>query len=86
MLTKTMYSGTLYFGHLGTGNDCPDYAGVLISGVEAVLHHSIVGYYVGSWDMCPYYIAVLNSGVWIRGVSAIQGSGLEGCLQFRGLD
>ena len=40
-----------------------------------------------------------NSGVWIRGVSAIQGSGLErcrldaiqgsgleGCLQFRGLD
>ena len=24
-----------------------------------------------------------NSGVWIRGVSAIQGSGLEGCLQFR---
>ena len=24
--------------------------------------------------------------VWIRGVSAIQGSGLEGCLQFRGLD
>ena len=74
MLTKTMYSGTLYFGHLGTGNDCPDYAGVLISGVEAVLHHSIVGYYVGSCDMCPYYIAVLNSG-----------SGLEGCLQFRGL-
>ena len=29
---------------------------------------------------------VCNSGVWIRGVSAIQGSGLEGCLQFRGLD
>ena len=24
--------------------------------------------------------------VHIRGVSAIQGSGLEGCLQFRGLD
>ena len=29
---------------------------------------------------------VCNSGVWIRGVSAVQGSGLEGCLQFRGLD
>ena len=29
---------------------------------------------------------VSDSGVWIRGVSAIQGSGLEVCLQFRGLD
>ena len=29
---------------------------------------------------------ICNSGVLIRGVSAIQGSGLEGCLQFRGLD
>ena len=29
---------------------------------------------------------VCKSGVWIRRVSAIQGSGLEGCLQFRGLD
>ena len=27
--------------------------------------------------------AICNSRVWIRGVSAIQGSGLEGCLQFR---
>jgi hypothetical protein len=29
---------------------------------------------------------VRNSGGWIRGVSAFQGAGLEGCLQFRGLD
>ena len=29
---------------------------------------------------------VCNPGVWIRGVSAIQGSGLEECLQFRSLD
>ena len=29
---------------------------------------------------------VCKLGVWIRGVSAIQGSGLKGCLQFRGLD
>ena len=29
---------------------------------------------------------VCNSGDWTRGVSAIQGTGLEGCLQFRGLD
>ena len=28
----------------------------------------------------------VRSGVWIRGVSAIQGSRLEGCPQFRGLD
>ena len=43
-------------------------------------------------------MSAINSGVWIRGVSAIQGSGLEeclqliqgsgleGCLLFRGLD
>ena len=30
------------------------------------------------------WVPVFN--VQIRGVSAIQGSGLEGCLQFRGLD
>ena len=29
-------------------------------------------------SMCPYQRGVCNSGVWIRGVSAIQGSGLEG--------
>ena len=29
---------------------------------------------------------VCYSGVWIRGVSAIQGSGLEGCPRFRGLN
>ena len=29
---------------------------------------------------------VSDSGVWIKGVSASQGSGLEVCLQFRGLD
>ena len=32
------------------------------------------------------YRGVCNSGVWIIGVSAIQGSGLEGCLHFRGRD
>ena len=36
--------------------------------------------------MCPHKRGVCNSGVWVRRVSAIQGSGLEGCLQFRGLD
>ena len=48
--------------------------GVLISRVEDVLWQSIGNHLV------PV------SCVYIREVSAIQGSGLEGCLQFRGLD
>ena len=35
MYTRTVEP--LYFGHLGTRKDCPDYQGVLISGVEDVL-------------------------------------------------
>ena len=32
----------------------------------------------GSSGMCPHKMDVCNSGSWIRGVSAIQGAGLEG--------
>ena len=33
-------------------------------------------------------MSAIQGSIWIRGVhvSAIQGCGLEGCLQFRGLD
>ena len=54
--------------------DCPGYYEVLISGVEDVLQYRIVKH------------LVLVTCVHIRGVVVIQGSGLEGCLQFRGLD
>ena len=48
-----------------------------------------MAYHSGLLDpssMCPHERGTCNSGVWTRGVPAIQGSGLEGCLQFRGLD
>ena len=39
---KTVYSGTpFYSGPLGTTKDCPDYEGVLISGLDNVLWESI---------------------------------------------
>ena len=78
------YSRTLYSGHLGTRRDCPDYEGVLISEVEVGLQQSMEIIWF-QWHV-SYKRGVCNSGVWIRGVSAIQWSGLEGCLQFRGLD
>ena len=53
-----------------------DYSGVLISAVDTQCTMAKHGGSFGS------------SGIRIksRGVSAIQGSGLEGCQQFRGLD
>ena len=61
-------------GHLRNRKDCPNNSGVLISGVEDVLYQSITDHLVPA--ECVHN----------RGVSAIQGAGLEGCLQFRGLD
>lgn len=55
----------LYSGHLGTGKYCPDYWGVLISGIEKVL-----------WDV-DRIIWVPVACVHVRGVPTIQGSGVE---------
>ena len=66
----------LFSGHLGTRRDCRDYRGVLISGVEDVAWQSIENHLVT-------VACVHDRGVWSRGVSAVQGSGLEECLQFR---
>ena len=40
----------------------------------------------GSNDMFPLIEGRPQFRVWIKGVSKVQGSGLEGCPQFRGLD
>ena len=42
----------LTFGHLGTKMDCPDYEGVLVSGVEDVLWQSMENHWVPV--ACPY--------------------------------
>ena len=67
-LSKSLlkYSEPLYSGHLRTRRDCPDYEGILISGVEGVLWESMEN------PLVP------GACVHICGVSAIQGSGLEG--------
>ena len=57
--TKNLYSGYSW------RKDCPDYLGVLISGVEGVL-----------WLITVDYLVPVAC-VHIRGVSGIQGSGLE---------
>ena len=67
-----------------------------ISGVEDyALYDKIhaVNFYFGSSGTVVELFAIQGSGLeclqfrgWIRGVSVIQGSGLEGCPQFRGLD
>ena len=75
----------LYSRHLGNRKNCPDYRGVLISGVEDVLWQIIVNHKIPV--ACVHFGGVsCSSGVGIRGVSVIQGSGLEGCLLFRGWD
>ena len=69
------YSGLLYSEHLGTRKDYQNYRGVLISGVEDII-----------WLIIILDHLVPVTCVHIRGVSANQGSRLEGCLQFRSLD
>ena len=61
-----MYCGTPLFGHLGIRRDCPDYENVLVSGVKDVL-----------WQSMGSHLVRVGC-VHIRGVSAIQGSGLAG--------
>ena len=68
------YVEPLYFGYIETRKDYPAYQDVLVSGVEG-----------GPWQRIVNHLIPVAC-VHIRGVYATHGSGLEGCLQFRGLD
>ena len=64
LFCRAIHSKPLYSGHLWTRMDCPDYRGVLISGVEDVLWFIVLDYLVP-------VAGVHNSEIWIRGVLCI---------------
>ena len=66
--------GILYIGHLGARRTVLIVKVSSFQGLKLYCGRSIVSHLVSAACVC------------IRGVSAIQGAGLEGCLQFRGLD